>query len=100
MIVGLPEKGDYPENSHSSYVVKGGQVYGGLVDGPVYPTIFNSLKYIYLSRKDEYARFQTKLAVYHDDFADYSTNECTMDGTASLVYYLSALQSQSGIANK
>ena len=96
MIVGLPEKGDYPKNSHSSYVVKGGQVYGGLVDGPVYPTIFNSLKYIYLSGKDKYARFQTKLAVYHDDFADYSTNECTMDGTASLIYYLSALQSQSG----
>ena len=95
MIVGLPENGDFPENSHSSYVVKGGQVYGGLVDGPVYPTIFNSLKYIYLSKKDEYAQFQTKLAVYHDDFADYSTNECTMDGTACLVYYLSALQSQS-----
>ena len=95
MIVGLPEKGDWPERSHSSYVVKGGQVYGGLVDGPVYPTIFNSLKYIYLSKKDEYAQFQTKLAVYHDDFADYSTNECTMDGTASLEYYLSAMQSKS-----
>ena len=95
MIVGLPENGDFPSNSHSSYVVKGGQVYGGLVDGPVYPAIFNSLKYIYLSKKDEYAQFQTRLAVYHDDFADYSTNECTMDGTASLTYYLSALQSQS-----
>lgn len=93
MIVGLPENGDFPVNSHSSYVVKGGQVYGGLVDGPVYPSIFNSLKYIYLSEKDEYAQFQTKLAVYHDDFADYSTNECTMDGTASLVYYLSSIQS-------
>jgi len=95
MIVGLPEKGDWPERSHSSYVVNGGQVYGGLVDGPVYPTIFNSLKYIYLSKKDEYAQFQTKLAVYHDDFADYSTNECTMDGTASLEYYLAAMQSRS-----
>ena len=100
MIVGLPEKGDYPESSHSSYVVKGGQVWGGLVDGPVYPAIFNSLKYIYLSDKDNYTQFQTKLAVYHDDFADYSTNECTMDGTASLTYYLSALQSKSGIENK
>jgi len=29
-------------------------------------------------------------------FADYSTNECTMDGTACLVYYLSALQSREG----
>jgi peptidoglycan/xylan/chitin deacetylase (PgdA/CDA1 family) len=94
MIVGLPEKGDFPENTHSSYVVKGGQVFGGLVDGPVYPAIFNSLKFIYLSKEDQYAQFQTKMAVYHDDFADYSTNECTMDGTASLTYYLSALQSK------
>ncbi len=96
MIVGIPEKGDYPVDSHSSYVVKGGQVFGGLVDGPVYPSIFHSLKYISLSKNDEYAHFQTKLAVYHDDFADYSTNECTMDGTASLTYYLSSLQFQSG----
>jgi endoglucanase len=96
MVVGLPDNGDYPENTHSSYVAKGGQVLGGLVDGPVYPTIFNSLKGIFLSEKDEYAGFQTKLAVYHDDFADYSTNECTMDGTACLVYYLSALQSRKG----
>jgi hypothetical protein len=51
-----------------------------------------SLKYIYLSKDDKYARFQTDLAVYHDDYADYSTNECTMDGTACLVYYLSSLQ--------
>jgi len=92
MIVGLPEKGDYPENTHSSYVVKGEQVPGGLVDGPVYSTIFKGLKYIYLSQEDEYAGFQTNLAVYHDDFADYSTNECTMDGTACLIYYLSSLQ--------
>jgi peptidoglycan/xylan/chitin deacetylase (PgdA/CDA1 family) len=96
MIVGLPEKGDFPENTHSSYVVKGGQVFGGLVDGPVYPAIFNSLKFIYLSKEDQYAQFQTKMAVYHDDFADYSTNECTMDGTASLTYYLSALESKVG----
>ena len=92
MIVGLPENGDYPENTHSSYVVKGEQVPGGLVDGPVYATIFNTNKYIYLSQEDEYARFQNSLAVYHDDFGDYSTNECTMDGTACLVYYLSSLQ--------
>jgi peptidoglycan/xylan/chitin deacetylase (PgdA/CDA1 family) len=93
MIVGLPGNGDSPINSHSSFVVKGLQVDGGLVDGPVYPSIFNSLKYIYLSDKDEYSDFQTRMAVYHDDFADYSTNECTMDGTASLIYYLSSMQS-------
>lgn len=94
MIVGLPETGDYPVNTHSSYVVKGGQVPGGLVDGPVYPAIYKNLEHIYLSQEDEYSQFQTKLAVYHDDYADYSTNECTMDGTACLIYYLSALQQQ------
>jgi len=96
MIVGLPENGDYPENTHSSYVSQGGQVYGGLVDGPVYSTIFRShSKYITMKNEDLYAPFQTKLASYHDDIADYTSNECTMDGTACLVYYLSALQSQS-----
>lgn len=94
MVVGLPESGDYPVNTHSSYVVRGLQVFGGLIDGPVYPSIFNSLKYLYLSKDDEYAHFQTDMAVYHDDFADYSTNECTMDGTACLIYYLSSLQSR------
>jgi endoglucanase len=94
MIVGLPENGDYPEKSHSSYVVKGGQVYGGLVDGPVYPSIFRAhSKYINISEQDSYAGFQTKLAAYHDVVGDYTSNECTMDGTASLVYYLSALGS-------
>jgi len=97
MIVGLPGNGDYPVNTHSSYVVRGEQVPGGLVDGPVYPSIFNNLKYIYLSDEDEYRKFQTDLAVYHDDFADYSTNECTMDGTACLVHYLSAMQSDNKI---
>lgn len=95
MIVGLPADGDFPANTHSSYVVNGGQVPGGLVDGPVYPSIFNSLKYIYLSKEDQYAPFQTNMAVYHDDYADYSTNECTMDGTACLIYYLSSIQSGS-----
>ena len=100
MIVGLPASGDSPENTHSSYVVKGKQVPGGLVDGPVYSSIFNSLKFIYLSQDDEYKNFQTKLAVYHDDFADYSTNECTMDGTACLVYYLSELASGTGFPER
>ncbi len=99
MIVGLPADGDYPEDSHSSYVVKGGQVPGGLVDGPVYASIFKSLKYISLADTDEYAPFQTSLAVYHDDHADYSTNECTMDGTACLVYYLSSMSSVGGTIN-
>lgn len=36
-------------------------------------------------------RFNTGHVVYHDDFGDYSTNEPIMDGTANLVYIVSAL---------
>jgi len=32
--------------------------------------------------------------VYHDDIGDYSTNEPTMDGTASLSYCLSSLENE------
>lgn len=91
MIVGWPLSSDTPLDSHSSFVREGMQVDGGLVDGPVYPSIFKSLKYIYLSGKDEYSSFQTDMAVYHDDFADYSTNECTMDGTATMIMCMSFL---------
>lgn len=94
MIVGMPSNGDYPENSHSSFVSAGEQVFGGLVDGPVYPSIFRSHeKYISLNEADPYAAFQTDLATYHDDTGDYTSNECTMDGTACLVYYLSEMAS-------
>lgn len=92
MVVGLPENGDYPVNSHSSYVAKGQQVYGGLVDGPVYSSIFRAhAKYVSLTHGDPYAPFQTRMANYHDDIGDYTSNECTMDGTACLVYYLSEM---------
>jgi hypothetical protein len=33
--------------------------------------------------------------VYHDDYGDYSTNEPTMDGTASLIYLLAAKEAES-----
>lgn len=90
MIYGLPAGGDTPRNPHSAL----SHLYhypldGGLVDGPVYTTIFKSLKGVKIE-KDDYAPFQSDLVVYHDDFGDYSTNEPTMDGTASLVYLLAA----------
>jgi hypothetical protein len=65
---------------------------GGLVDGPVQESIFTSLKGVTLSRPDAFAIFQSPDAVYHDDWQDYSTNEPTMDGTASAIL-LMALQS-------
>jgi hypothetical protein len=63
-----------------------------LIDGPVYGSIFSNLKGLYLSVEDEYKEFQSDQVVYHDDYADYSTNEPTMDGTASLTFYLSAME--------
>jgi len=95
MIVGLPDYGDYPVDPHSSLsVLQGYKLDGGLVDGPVYNSIFSNLKGIALAGGDEYKDFQSRIAVYHDDYADYSTNEPTMDGTADLTYYLSAMQQE------
>ena len=51
---------------------------------------FHQLDRNSLYAPDEYAAFQSGLAVYHDDYGDYSTNEPTMDGTASLVYLLAS----------
>ena len=64
-----------------------------MVDGPVYTSIYKNLIGITLYQPDEYAEFQSDLAVYHDDYGDYSTNEPTMDGTASLIYLLAAKES-------
>lgn len=64
---------------------------GGLVDGPVYTNIFNSLQGVTLRHEDRFAPFQNPLVVYHDDYSDYSTNEPTMDGTAALSYMLARL---------
>jgi peptidoglycan/xylan/chitin deacetylase (PgdA/CDA1 family) len=93
MIVGLPSTGDYPSDPHSAITYRMKQpTYGGLVDGPVYTQIYKSLIGITLHRTDTYAPFQNGKAVYHDDNGDYSTNEPTMDGTASLSYLLSSLE--------
>ncbi len=96
MIVGLPKYGDSPVYPHSSlHKLNGYQTNGGLVDGPVYGSIFNNLIGLVLEREDPYANLQSNHFVYHDDVGDYSTNEPTMDGTASLVYYLSSLEEES-----
>lgn len=95
MICELPAGGDYPAIPHSSltYILKETTT-GGLVDGPVYSQIYNGLIGITLHEADEYAAFQNGKAVYHDDMGDYSTNEPTMDGTASLSYLLSSLEAE------
>ena len=91
MVYGLPSWGDTPVDPHSAFThLKNYVIDGGLVDGPVYGSIYNNLIGITLYQPDEYAPFQSSLAVYHDDYGDYSTNEPTMDGTASLIYLLAA----------
>jgi peptidoglycan/xylan/chitin deacetylase (PgdA/CDA1 family) len=96
MVVGLPTYADAPEHPHSSlHILEKYQTNGGLVDGPVYGSIFNNLIGLQLYEEDEYAEFQSDFVVYHDDAGDYSTNEPTMDGTACLVFYLSAMESES-----
>ncbi len=92
MIVGLPENGVYPRDPHSSLAhLYNYKPDGGLIDGPVYGSIYKNLKYLHLTASDKYAPFQSDLAVYHDDVGDYSSNEPTMDGTATLIYYLASL---------
>lgn len=91
MVYGLPASGDTPVDPHSAFTHIGNYpIDGGLVDGPVYTAIYKNLIGIQLQDPDEYAEFQSDLAVYHDDYGDYSTNEPTMDGTASLIYLLAA----------
>jgi endoglucanase len=96
MVYGLPSYGDTPADPHSSLThLYKYSLDGGLVDGPVYGSIYNGLLGIQLGAADEYAGFQTSLAVYNDDYGDYSTNEPTMDGTASLIYLLAAKENES-----
>ncbi|HNR17898.1 MAG TPA: glycoside hydrolase family 9 protein [Chitinophagaceae bacterium] len=96
MVYGLPAWGDTPVDPHSAFThIKNYPIDGGLIDGPVYGSIYKNLIGIKLYEPDEYAEFQSDLAVYHDDYGDYSTNEPTMDGTASLIYLLAAKEAAS-----
>ena len=92
MVIGLPADGDYPVDPHSVVAKQLGvhTQLGGLVDGPVYRSIYENLQWIRLHEPDEYAVWNTGRIVYHDDWGDYSTNEPIMDGTAALVYILAS----------
>ena len=93
MICGYPSGADTPLLPHSAYTNEWGDpTWGGLVDGPVYQSIFKSLRGVMLKNPDVYLPFQNGIAVYHDAIHDYSSNEPTMDGTASTTFYLSSLE--------
>ena len=93
MTIGYPNGGTWARDPHSTHAKRLGVevIRGGLLDGPVYRSIYQNLRGIHLFEPDEYARFNTGFIVYHDDYGDYSTNEPIMDGTANLIYLLSAL---------
>lgn len=96
--VGIPEHGGitprYPHTAVTLFTDR--LIVGGMNDGPVYRSIFKSLKGIRLEKEDPYARFQSEMAVYHDDLWDYSTNEPTLDGTAEALVFISLLASDRG----
>ncbi|MDZ7606543.1 MAG: glycoside hydrolase family 9 protein [Cyclobacteriaceae bacterium] len=83
MFTGMPSNGEYPLDVHTSIWAKTKKIVpGGLIDGPIYKSINDSLLGLHLSEPDEFELFQNEVVVYHDDIGDYSTNEPTMDGTA------------------
>src|SRR5690606_1515960 len=89
MFTGIPRDGERPVDVHTSLWKLGKMdVPGGLVDGPVYAEVYDSLKGLHLENPDEFAELQNDFVVYHDDIGDYSTNEPTMDGTAGAIYLM------------
>lgn len=95
MFMNIPAQGPYPHDVHTStWALDKKEVPGGLVDGPIYSSIYKSLKGIHLTHDDAYAAFQNPYVVYHDDIGDYSTNEPTMDGTACAVMLMAYFASQ------
>jgi hypothetical protein len=86
MLTEIPDGGRHPTDVHLfGIALLKRPVRGGLVDGPVAKSIFSSLRGVHIKEPDPLAAFQDELAVYHDDIHDYSTNEPTMDGTASAI---------------
>lgn len=87
-VIGIPEKGAASRHPHHlMHLLVDTLPVGGLVDGPVTRAINSSLKFAPFG-EDAYARFQSDVAVYHDDFEDFSTNEPIIDGTVSLLFLL------------
>ena len=95
MFTGIPEGGEYPVDVHTSvYAMTGLEVPGGLIDGPVYGTIFRNLQGLTMNDPDEFADVQNPFVVYHDDMGDFSTNEPTMDGTAGAILMMAYFAAQ------
>jgi endoglucanase len=91
-VIGVPEGGRAASKPHHLfYKLQGHVPVGGVVDGPVSKDINDSLQFEPFG-DDDLARFQSDVAVYHDLFADFSTNEPIIDGTVSLLLLLKVWQ--------
>jgi len=92
MITEIPENVDTPIDVHMPFwrLLKT-PIKGSLVDGPLWTSIYDKMIGIQLSEPDEYAHLQPNNIKYHDDWADYSTNEPTLDGSAELLLILTKL---------
>jgi hypothetical protein len=95
MITGIPAGGDYPLDVHMPFWrLKKQVIRGSLVDGPLWSSIHEGMLQIRLSEPDEYKHLQPGHITYWDDWADYSTNEPTMDGSADLFLILAFLNQE------
>jgi len=95
MITEIPENSDTPVDVHMPFWrIYKKSIKGSLVDGPLWSTIHDKMLGITLSKPDEYTHLQPKHIKYMDDWADYSTNEPTLDGSAELLLILTKLSSE------
>jgi len=95
MITEIPENVDTPVDVHMPFwIISKKSIKGSLVDGPLWSTIHDKILGIELSEPDEYLHLQPKHIKYQDDWADYSTNEPTLDGSAELLLILTQLSNE------
>ncbi|MDR3620449.1 MAG: glycoside hydrolase family 9 protein [Paludisphaera borealis] len=87
-VIGTPADGAAATRPHHMFFKLAHRLpVGGLVDGPVTKAINDGLKFSAFEA-DPLAHFQSDAAVYHNEFADFSTNEPIIDGTVSLLLLL------------
>ncbi len=87
-VIGVPVDGVASSKPHHQFHSLAGILpVGGIVDGPVYKEINDSLKFGDFG-EDPFARFQSEVGVFHDTYMDFSTNEPIIDGTVSLLLLL------------
>lgn len=95
MITEIPENADTPVDVHMPFWrILRKPIKGSLVDGPLWSTIHDKMLGIKLSESDEYEHLQPDHIKYHDDWADYSTNEPTLDGSAELLLIFTYLSNE------